>query len=227
LQHGTLPSPTDGALFDVFDDIEPDALFSERDVLTAFESHDWSIWHVVGVFLNGFRMPRARQFRARQFIVTQADAWIAFLYAIKVSCSDTSAIDQAATFVAENLAREARNRIIIRANDPSDPQSTFILVQLVRRMQTVTTDNLTGKAGQRLLSSFLNGEYDGDPLPTPGSIATERYIREVVMPYAIHLEPNMMENMERILIEAGARHGMRYQLPHGDHQLAKEVNRVV
>ena len=66
-----------------------------------------------------------------------------------MSCSD--AIDSAATFVAEYLCREARDRVIVRANDPSDPLSTFILVQLVRRMQTVTTDNLTDEAADDYL----------------------------------------------------------------------------
>lgn len=129
-----------------------------------------------------------------------------------MSCSDV--IDSAATFVAEHLCREARDRVIARANDPSDPLSTFILVQIVRRMHTVTTDSLTAEAGRRLLNSFLSEEYDGDPVPTPGSIATERYIKEIVLPYAEdQLQPHMVGDVERILMEAGARHGMRYRLP--------------
>ena len=84
-------------------------------------------------------------------------------------------------------------------------------------MQTVTTDNLTAEAGERLLSSYLSLDYDCDRLPTPGSIATERYIREVVMPYANnYLKPNIIEDLERIVMEAGARHGVRYHLPYGD-----------
>jgi hypothetical protein len=80
-------------------------------------------------------------------------------------------------------------------------------------MQTVTTDNLTAEAGERLLSSYLSLDYDCDPLPNPGSLATERYIRETVLPYANdHLAPEMVEDMERILMEAGNRHDIKYSL---------------
>ena len=208
LRRGTPPSDVDCALFDAYVDLDPAMLFSEADVLSAFNAHGWSVWLVVGVFLNGFQSRRLRP-----FFLTDIDAWVDFVSAIGRACADSTAMEQAAAFVAKNLTRQARNRILARANDPHDPQSTFILLEIVRRMQTATTDDLTAEASKRLLCSFLSAEYKGDPLPNPGSIATEQFIRELVLPYARkHGKPEVMQDIDSILFEAGARHGMKYYL---------------
>ena len=208
LSRGSPPSDIDRALFEVFDDIDLYVLFSEDDVLIAFATYGASVWTIFDLFLNG-----SNTSRKGSFIVRRVDKWIDCLYAIKVANSDPFSVEKMASFVAKNLSKMARERVLERANDSTDLLSTFILIQLVRRMDTVTTDDLTGDAGRRLVSAFFSAEYDGDPFPTLGAIATERFIRETLLPYArCHPAAEMLEDIERTLIDAGRRHGIRYRL---------------
>ena len=208
LARGVAPSGLDKMLFETFDDLDPGMLFSEDEVLIAFRDHGPIIWETVGVFLGSFET-----WRTARFVVSCADEWIQFLHSIASEDPASISVDRLATFISAHVSSIARERVLSRANDPTDPLSNFVLVHLVCRMCTVTTDSLTDEAGQRLLHAFLRSEFDVDPFANPGTIATERYISETVIPYVRDdLDTDKLENLERILIDAGNRHGVRYRL---------------
>ena len=145
------PSPTDRALFDVHQDADPADLFSEADLLAAFEVNGPVVWQIIGGFLSS-----ARRNAESKFSISEVDAWIGFVHSLNGSDPNNLSLDLAARFVAENLSPGARERVISRANTPDDSYSKFVLVEIFRRMSTVTTDNLTSEASQRLLHPFLS-----------------------------------------------------------------------
>jgi hypothetical protein len=121
--------------------------------------------------------------------------------------------DSVCSYLASIFSDSGRDRILARANDPNDPARDFVLAQFARRMSTISTDDLTPEAAKRLLDLYLDGELD--PYPSPGGIATEPFVAQVILPLAetIGPEPYRRESMERILEEAGRRHDRRYLPP--------------
>lgn len=120
------------------------------------------------------------------------------------------------SFLVSNLGKEARNMLLRRSNDPKDPDRRVILSHIIRQMPstTVSTDDLTPSTGNLLLETFLSaGRFDF--FPSPGKFATERYVEDIVLPYAATMaeESDSRRRLELVLRDAGERHGRRYQPP--------------
>jgi len=108
----------------------------------------------------------------------------------------------------------ADQRAVIKtANQSGNPASEFVLGLVVPRISGLTTDDLTSHAGHRLLELYVKGKIE--PFPSPGDIATERFVTETVLPYAQSMSDDRWEReaVERILLEAGRRHDRRYSPP--------------
>ena len=90
---------------------DPADLFSEADLLAAFEVNGPVVWQIIGGFLSS-----ARRNAESKFSISEVDAWIGFVHSLNGSDPNNLSLDLAARFVAENLSPGARERVISRAN---------------------------------------------------------------------------------------------------------------
>lgn len=81
---------------------------------------------------------------------------------------------------------------------------------IVPRLSGISTDDLTAVASRRLLELYILDRIE--PFPSPGEIATERFVTDIVLPHATNNNWER-EAVERILLDAGRRHDRRYRAP--------------
>jgi hypothetical protein len=116
-------------------------------------------------------------------------------------------------YLANAMQITERKMVLDCANDSKNPASDFVLGLIVPRVPGVTTDDLTSAAATRLLDLYVKGQIDF--FPSPGEIATERFLTETVLPYAQSMSDDRWEReaIERTLLDAGRRHDRRYSPP--------------
>jgi hypothetical protein len=85
-------------------------------------------------------------------------------------------------YLAKATQREAHTKILLWANQPKNPARDFVLGLIVPHISGVTTDDLTPAAAQRLLELYIKEQIE--QFPSPGTVATERFVTETVLPYA-------------------------------------------
>ena len=152
---------------------------------------------------------------APPFAVHCIDNWVAALTKIaQPSPMETGlSVVRLIEYLAAAVTDEASRRLLERANAPNDPERDFILGKIVWLMSTLTSDDLTMAAAKRMVELYCR--QGGSLTRSPARIATERFVTQVVLPYAGTLEdaPTAKAAIERILREAGRRHGRRYKAP--------------
>jgi hypothetical protein len=116
-------------------------------------------------------------------------------------------------YLANAMQVSEHKSVLDCANDSKNPASDFVLGLIVPRVPGVTTDDLTSAAASRLLDLYVKGQIDF--FPSPGEIATERFLTETVLPYAQSMSDDRQEReaIERTLLDAGRRHDRRYSPP--------------
>jgi hypothetical protein len=152
-----------------------------------------------------------------RLLIKRIDDWVNILS--KIAASDVLETEvslpvvHAIEYVAESLTDEASRRLLDRVNAPSDPDQNFILARIVWLMPNITTDDLTSQAAHRLVELYCR--QGREMWRSPGRIATERFVTQVVLPYAETLEDDAPARaaIESILRDAGRRHGRRYKPP--------------
>jgi len=138
---------------------------------------------------------------------TKADDWLAAIRATRVVPGPaTNFLGTFATFCSS----PARARIVDRANSGDDPLRDFILENVFCRLRAVTTDDLSVAARTRVVDLFCETDFDFGP--SPGRIATEGFVETVVIPLMHSAKGKRRKLLERILLDAGNRHGRRYQV---------------
>lgn len=144
--------------------------------------------------------------------VTQIQEWITLLH--KNFTIEEWLTEFSLTVVCSYLARAVpiseHKKILQWANDPETPIRDLVLGLIIPRITGFTTDDLSPESASRLLELYVKGRLE--PSPSPGEIATERFITEIVLPYAKSIENDRWEReaIEFILEEAGRRHDRRY-----------------
>ncbi|WP_375157544.1 SIR2 family protein [Bradyrhizobium sp. RDT46] len=147
--------------------------------------------------------------------IERALDWIAIIHS--EFREDEWLTDGPLSFVCRHLARATpisdHQTLISMANDPKDHRRDFILSMILLHIVGVTTDQLNKPAALRLLEMYVKGKME--PVPSPGEVATENFIAEIVLPYAeaIGSDPWERSAVEQILLDAGRRHDRRYQAP--------------
>lgn len=203
LKHVTRLSPIErAALHEIHDD---DFSLQEEPILQSLERNGRKTLGVISEFFNVHGKRRISVSR------NNIDKWIDLLS--PHAASGNVDVSWICSYLALRFSDFGREHILRRANDCDDAGQDFVLGYLVLRMSTVTTDDLIPAAANRLLSLYLDGKLDY--WPTPGNIATERFVAEVVLPAANDIAPDRYtrENVELILKEAGERLDRRYFAP--------------
>jgi hypothetical protein len=116
-------------------------------------------------------------------------------------------------YLAKAMQNKDRKTILLWANQRENPARDFVLGLIVPRISGVTTDQLTAAAAHRMIELYVKGQIES--FPSPGEIATERFVTEFVLPYARSMNDDRWEReaVERILFDAGRRHDRRYNPP--------------
>jgi hypothetical protein len=111
--------------------------------------------------------------------------------------------------------------LISRANDPKDRERQTILGRIIYRISPmlITVNDLTAESGEMMLREYVTNQDLGFPVPSPGLIATEKYIEEIVLPSIEQFKEGKrhIERIKQILLDAGKRHGRRYRAPDGSY----------
>jgi hypothetical protein len=153
------------------------------------------------------------RFGRSQVAVTEEnlDRWIRVL--CPLASPESAHISWICTYLADAFADKGRQHLLDRANDAADLERDFILGQFIIRMPTVTIDDLTKVARDRLFDLYLDGDIE--PWPSPGHIATERFVLEDVLSRAelVSSDKFHRDAIVTILDEAGHRHDRRYFAP--------------
>lgn len=191
--------------FHLIDQIDID--LDEVQVLDALRRDAREVLNLLGqIFSHHSRYP---------IDVRRIQDWIDILY--KEYASGEWADEYSLLLVCGYLARamrgETRSKTLFWANEPENPARDFVLGLIIPRISGVTTDDLTAVAAHRLLELYIKGQIE--PFPSPGEIATERFIMEIVMPFAQSMSDDHWEReaLERILRDAGRLHDRRYRAP--------------
>ncbi|RZN12995.1 SIR2 family protein [Bradyrhizobium sp. Leo121] len=147
--------------------------------------------------------------------ITRLHDWITLLhshFSIEEWPNDFS-LGAACSYLARAMPISDHVQIIRWANDRKSSIRDFVLGLIVPRMMGITTDDLTPSSGKRLLDLYVNGHLE--PHPSPGEIATEQFIAELVLPYAqsIKDDPRERQAIQQVLTDAGRRHDRRYAPP--------------
>lgn len=190
-----------GTLFEIKND--DDFVIDEEPILRSLEKNGRQAIRIIAEFFNTFQ-------NRISLSIFNIDRWVDVIN----QHSDTDAPDSwICSYLALAYADSGRMQLLRRANNASDPASNFVLGHIIPRMSTVTTDDLTSEATIRLLSLYVDGELE--PWPSPGNIASERFISDFVLPMANEVSSDRYrrESIETILHEAGERHDRRYFAP--------------
>lgn len=149
-------------------------------------------------------------------VLTRVDNWIEVAMRLFKEGPESYAFGSVSRHIAVSAMGSARDRILAIANNPNSAGSDLVLSQIVPNMPTVTTDDLTSEAGLRLLRAYCSSE-ELSLIPSPGSIATERFIQEVVYPFeSLHATTDLSRRRIEVLLEhAGQRHDRRYLIKRG------------
>ncbi|UPT64914.1 MAG: hypothetical protein M0D54_10725 [Hyphomonadaceae bacterium JAD_PAG50586_4] len=116
-------------------------------------------------------------------------------------------------FVAGNLTDRARARLIEIVNADDDTIVSQYLISTLLPSTSISTDLLSAKGQDALLRRFLHTpRYFASLSASPGSIASERFIHERVLPLARAATGVERRRLINLLKQAGDRHGRRYEL---------------
>ena len=116
-------------------------------------------------------------------------------------------------YLANVIQSDAKQQILSWANEPKNLVRDFVLGLIFLHIPGVTTNDLTPAAAHRLLELYVKGLINY--FPSPGQVSTERFMNEIVLPYAQSMsdDPLQRSAIERILVDAGRRHDRRYSAP--------------
>jgi hypothetical protein len=194
---------------------DSDIVLVEDAVLKAVARHGVAACYLLDSFFTGRRWDGQPVFE-----VERIEDWIAAIR--KAIDSDSRErhwplpLIHLIRYLAEASTDRALRRVLRSANAPTDPDRDFVLAHIVTRMSTITSDDLTPSTGQRLVELYCR---EGQEFGTsPGRIATERFVSQVVLPYAetVKGDSRSRRAIEQILEDAGQRHGRRYRPPWSD-----------
>jgi hypothetical protein len=120
------------------------------------------------------------------------------------------------SIVSEYIDVLGCKHIIARANNPMDKLQKDILCFVIPSISNtlVTTEDLTGDACRLMLEQYVTHPLIEALSSSPGRIATERFIDEVVLPSIAQFtnKSQSKKRIEKILLDAGNRHGRRYRI---------------
>ncbi len=200
LREGRDPSSLDEGIVRAFDDLESGSFFGEEDILKAIEQFGPKCWRIIEPL---WVAPLADEAAME---VTMVDRWISLLQSL-----DDLDRRNACSLVGRCMDSKGRERLLLRANDAGDVDRDFILQELLMRTPYVTTDALEDATNRRMLELFFENP---DQWQTPGAISTERFIEQVVLPFAREKDrdDDFHFALNCLLADAGQRHDRRYTL---------------
>jgi hypothetical protein len=180
--------------------------FTIGEIMCCYRSRTMD-WNALRLISNLFFSQIDRRV---EISVSRIDRWIDVLSELRIASNQEAFLSWICQHLASAFADEGRDQVLRRANDPEDGARDFVLGEIVVRMSTVTTDDLTKESADRLMTLYLDGDLE--PWPSPGNIATERFVAEVVLPLARQRSLSGIRRigLETILQEAGERHDRRY-----------------
>ncbi|WP_354180815.1 hypothetical protein [Bradyrhizobium sp. LA6.1] len=122
-------------------------------------------------------------------------------------------LGSACAYLARMVPIVDQRTILSIANSSDNQRRDFALGMIVPHIPAITTDLLNEIASKRLVEMYVTGKIE--PHPSPGDIATEKFISETVLPYAESIGEDAWErrSIEQVLLDAGRRHDRRYHAP--------------
>ena len=109
------------------------------------------------------------------------------------------------------LSKEARRSFIIEFNKPDSKYRAVLCNSILIRLNNVTTDDFSADAISFLLADLgrtkINDSWRGHLL---GRTATEQFVAERLIPLLPDANPPLLGNLQKVLRQAGSRHGRRY-----------------
>jgi len=109
------------------------------------------------------------------------------------------------------LSRSDFQVFIDEFNTPSSNFRDLLYEAILPARDDISTDCFTGEAISFLLDKLSNKKINsiyGEGLLA--NISTEKFVKEYLLPLSSIREEPMVENLREVLIESGARHGVRY-----------------
>ena len=121
------------------------------------------------------------------------------------------ALSQIGALFASKLSREARNMFVVEFNNTKSKYRRPVLDYILPHYSDLTTDDFSEDSISFLLADLNRvGAVDQVAGGLLGRVATERFIKERLLPLLPDAESPLADNLRLILVHAGSRHGHRY-----------------
>jgi hypothetical protein len=108
------------------------------------------------------------------------------------------------------VSKETRHSFVIEFNKPGSKYRSLLARSILLRYNDLTTDDFTSDAISFLLADLNrvgSVDYLGHIL---GQTATEQFVEERLLPLLPEAKNPLLTNLQRVLRQAGSRHGRRY-----------------
>jgi len=197
-------------------------------LLRMFDERDWqdnatSVIHLLGTDnvqliigigdqLISTPMPRSLRMAEIDRLVERVSFWI------RAERNRSSWIARARVIdiLTSWIGLEGALHLVNRGNDDTDTHRKTILGWVLPSVSNtlVSTKDLNDESAQIMLHEYISNPHIDVIMRSPGAIATEPYIERFVLPEARHAKPGSrrMLRLQKILLQAGNRHGRRYQV---------------
>ena len=121
------------------------------------------------------------------------------------------ALSQIGALFASKLSREARTMFVVEFNNTKSKYRRPVLDYILPHCSDLTTDDFSEDSISFLLADLNRvGAVDQVAGGLLGRVATERFIKERLLPLLPDAESPLADNLRLILVHAGSRHGRRY-----------------
>lgn len=122
-------------------------------------------------------------------------------------------LNRLGSFFSQHLSRDTQQEFVAEFNRVGSKFRLTLLQYVLPYFNDTTTDAFGEDAISFLLADLNQGKsgYSFNP-PLLGSTATERFAHERLLPLLSSAREPLLKNLQKVLKEAGSRHGKRYLL---------------
>lgn len=116
-------------------------------------------------------------------------------------------------FLAHHTDLQGRHEFVRRLNDENSPFRIVIAKYIISYLKGITTDNLTEDSSNLLIDIHLSDNKRMLPLPSIGSLVTEKFVEAKLLPLLQVRTRNeaFIQNLKVLLKQAGKQHARRYE----------------
>lgn len=121
--------------------------------------------------------------------------------------------DRMSWLLASYLSKEARHSFVVEFNKPGSKYRAVLAHSILLHQNELTTDDFSEDAVSFLLAD-LSRAWSADSLRGHilGQTATEQFVSERLLPLLPEAKEPLLTNLQKVLRQAGSRHGRRYGL---------------